>query len=176
MNDLGILGLCSPSAIANLPSWSVDFTSWSGSHPLGSSRLISGVKKLYCAGGDIPPSFRFEHGTTLVIRGIPLGVLSFISATKARDIFFGLDLNDPPTYEDAEKLVNGEGLDGPADFRAIQREWLEKWIIHEEQIGAVESDLKKYFWTQEDICEVFLRTLCADIKNEGIAQVRLDEN
>ena len=120
-NDLGILGLCVPSTLANLPSWSVDWNRCSSGHSLGSLRIV-GDEKHYCAGGDVPASFRFEHGTSLFICGVPLGVLSFVSMTEAREAFFG-----PPVSGDVEAPLNSA-----IDFKAIQRAWLGSWIIYQE--------------------------------------------
>jgi hypothetical protein len=164
-NDLGILGLCVPSTPANLPSWSVDWMGRSGGHSLGSLRTVKG-KKHYCAGGDVPASFRFEHETSLFIRGVPLGVLSFVSMTEAREAFFG-----PPVSGHTETPLNSS-----IDFQAIQRAWLGNWIIYQEQMGAAQSHLKKYQWTQGDLWEAFARTLCADITGNDITQHRLGEN
>ncbi|KAL5326330.1 hypothetical protein ACEPPN_007468 [Leptodophora sp. 'Broadleaf-Isolate-01'] len=162
-NDLRILGLCVPSTLANLPSWSVDWMGCTGGHPLGSLRAV-GSKTLYCAGGDVPASFKFEHGTSLFIRGVLLGVLSFVSMTEAREAFFG----QPACAETSLSLL--------MDFKAIQRAWLGNWINYQEQTGASQSHLEKYQWTQEDLWEAFARTLCADIMGNEMTQRRLGEN
>lgn len=166
-NDLGILALCVPSTLANLPSWSVDWASCSGSLLFGSSRSVDG-KKHYCAGGDVPTSFRFERGTSLFLRGVPLGVLSFVSMTEAREAFLGPSARD---YVETATLSNSL-----LDFKAIQRAWLGNWIIYQEQAGAAQNQLEKYQWTQEDLWEAFARTLCADLTGNEITQNRLGEN
>jgi hypothetical protein len=168
-NDLRILSLCCHSSMPSLPSWAVDFTLDSGCSPLGSLRHLDSAHRLYHAGGHVPSSFRFENGTTLVVRGLPLGVLSFIGSTVARDRLWG----------EAEKqsLDVGELEEALYNLRGLQEAWLGDWMLHAEEMGASRDEIKKYEWTQEDLWKAFARTVCADVSmGDGSMTVRLDED
>jgi hypothetical protein len=156
-DDLKILSLCCHSSMPNLPSWAVDFTLNSGCSPLGSLRFLNSAHRLYHAGGHVPSSFRFENGTTLVVRGLPLGVLSFIGSTVARDRLWG----------EPEKQFN---------LRDLQEAWLGSWMRQQKEMGVTHDEIKKYQWTQEDLWKAFARTVCADVSmGDGGTTVRLDE-
>jgi hypothetical protein len=145
-NDLSILSLWRPSESDNLPSGAIDFTK-SGGEALGSYRILNS-KRLYRAGGDLHPEVKFENDASMTISGVPLGVLSFLGSTAARQCILGENKIDMTEILASKQFLN---------LRALQEAWLGAWLRQDPFL--IDG---KYIWTEEDICKAFARTTCYD--------------
>lgn len=169
--DLSILGLCWPSNKSGLPLWAVDFTLKDIPAPLGSWWLVNGAQRLYSAGSHLSPRIRFEGRSTMVLRGVPLGVLFFVGGTEPVKRFLGEA--DGPI--DIKELMAGV-VQAPKDMSsvlALRQAWLGEWMGGQRWLGEKEDAPETYRWTQENVMDAFHRTLFADFHQDESDDVEL---
>ncbi|KAF5557554.1 regulatory alcR, partial [Fusarium phyllophilum] len=146
-NDFSILAFWRPSAIDRLPSWAIDFNK-SGGVALGSFRILNSKDQLYCAGGDLRPEVRFENDSSMLMHGVPLGVLCFVGSTAPRQVILGENENNIAKALAGELSIN---------LKALQEAWLGGCLCQD-----LFPDTGEYIWTGEDYLNAFARTICCD--------------
>ena len=166
-HDLAVLGHCCPSSKTSLPSWVPDFAISNPAPALKTSLLIKDMKedrhrswRLYTAGTSQPPTIRFENEATLVLRGVFIGVLSFVGCRTAREsLWKDFDsLQDVGDWKETRECQQHVGeIHG---FEALQSGWFEEW--KNQTRGKEPPPPEQYKWTQEDNWTAFIRTLCGD--------------